>query len=80
MNDDSRQDELSVGEVLGWAEFCAWTTLVMAPIIYWQQGPSVSYDQQVARTGLVVLAVLAAIGLRIRAILEKRRNRRKPLS
>lgn len=59
-------------EILLWAEFCAWTMLVMTPIIWWLQGPSVSADQFVVRTALVVISATAAIGLRGRALLSRR--------
>jgi hypothetical protein len=64
--------ELSVDEAAGWAEFCAWSALVMTPIIWWSQGPSVSTDQYVVRTSLLVISAVAAIGLRIRALTARR--------
>jgi hypothetical protein len=64
MDDLPAADELTLAELLGWSEFCAWTALVIAPIIYWLQGESVSHDQFVVRTGLVALSAAGAIGLR----------------
>lgn len=64
--------ELSVDEAAGWAEFCAWSALVMTPILWWLQGPSVSTDQFVVRTSLVVISAVAAIALRIRALVARR--------
>ena len=61
---DPSVDELSVTEWLGWAEFACWTMLVLAPILYYVNGPSVSPDQRVVRTVLVVLAALGAVALR----------------
>src|SRR5690242_12534160 len=49
-------DAMTPQEVLGWAEFCCWSALVMAPLIWWLQGPSVSTDQFVVRTALVVIS------------------------
>jgi hypothetical protein len=68
----SSNDDMSLEEGLGWAEFCAWSALVMTPIIWWLQGPSVSTDQYVVRTSLVVISAVAAIGLRIRKLVVKR--------
>lgn len=65
-----QEDELSVSEIRGWAEFSAWSALVMTPIIWWLQGPSVSTDQFVVRTGLVVLSFVVATGLRIWAYVQ----------
>jgi hypothetical protein len=72
--DDSADDELSPSEVRGWAEFACWTTLALAPFLYWVNGPAVSTDQFVVRTGLVVLAACGAVGLRGYAWLCRRRN------
>jgi len=57
-------DDLSLDELLPWLEFGCWTALVLAPILYYVNGPSVSTDQAVVRTGLVVLATIGAITLR----------------
>jgi len=56
---------MSAAEIRGWAKFCCWTVLALAPFLYWMNGPSVSNDQFVVRTGLVVLSSLGAVGLRI---------------
>lgn len=57
--------ELTPREVRGWAEFCCWTTLALAPFLYWVNGPAVSIDQFVVRTALVALAACGAITLRL---------------
>src|SRR5882724_2527381 len=74
--DDLDSDTLDTAEILYWAEFCGWSALVMTPIIWWLQGPSVSTDQFVMRTALVVISASAAVGLRGRALLQRRRARR----
>jgi hypothetical protein len=66
-------EELTLSEALGWAEYCAWSTLVMAPVIYWLQGESVSHDQFVVRTGFVILAAASAFCLRARALWLRQR-------
>src|SRR4029434_1140536 len=68
------EEELKVDEMLGWAEFCAWSALVMTPVIWWLQGPLVSTDQFVVRTSLVVISALVGIGLRVRAVIVRRRE------
>ncbi len=59
--------ELTNCELRGWIEFGCWTTLLLAPILSWVNGPAVSMDQAVSRTGLVVAAALGAAGLRLYA-------------
>ncbi len=78
--DQPTDDQLTPEELLGWAEFCCWTALVLAPLIYWLQGPSVSTDQFVVRTGLVVLAAVGAIVLRTLALVRKFRDARRKVS
>jgi hypothetical protein len=67
-------EPMSTGEVLGWLEFGCWMALVQIPIIWWLQGPSVSTDQFVVRTSLVVIAAAGGIALRTRALLSKTRS------
>ena len=64
---------LSLDELLRWAEFCAWSALIMTPIIWWLQGASVSTDQFVVRTSLVVISAVVGVGLRVRAWVVGRR-------
>lgn len=47
------------------AEKYCWICVVMTPVIWWLQGPSVSTDQFVVRCSLVVISVLGAVGLRV---------------
>jgi hypothetical protein len=75
--DDDAADTLELAEILSWAEFCAWSALVMTPIIWWLQGPSVSTDQFVVRTGLVVISASVAVGLRGWALVQRRRDAMK---
>jgi hypothetical protein len=69
MNDDEAQrqpePELTPAEIRAWTEFCCWTTLALAPFLYWANGPAVSSDQFFVRTALVVLAATGAVGFRI---------------
>jgi hypothetical protein len=71
--DQPQDPEITTEEFLGWMEFGCWSALVMAPLIYWLQGPSVSTDQFVVRTALVILAAVGGVGLRIRVLLQRRR-------
>ena len=68
--------ELTPAEIRGWLEFGCWTTLALAPFLYWVNGPAVSHDQLVTRITLVVVAANGAMGLRLYAWRE-RRNERK---
>ena len=75
------EEEIDTAEMLYWIEFGAWSSLVMAPIIWWLQGPSVSTDQFVMRTGLVVLSSVTAVGLRIWKLIGRpARNLQTPAS
>ncbi|HVA48853.1 MAG TPA: hypothetical protein VNH11_20975 [Pirellulales bacterium] len=60
-----QEHELTPREVRQWAEFCCWTTLALAPFLYWVNGPAVSTDQFVVRTALVALAAAGAGTLRL---------------
>jgi hypothetical protein len=71
MNQDQ---DLSPAEVRCWLEFASWTTLALAPLLYWLNGPAVSTDQFVVRIGLVILAACGAIGLRLYAWRQRRRD------
>ena len=67
---DTVNDDIDPIEMRIWIEFSAWCALVMTPIIWWLQGPSVSTDQFVVRTGLVILSAAVGIGMRIWAIVS----------
>ncbi|WP_010587011.1 hypothetical protein [Schlesneria paludicola] len=64
--------EMTPTEIRGWVEFSAWCALVMTPIIWWLQGPSVSTDQFVVRTGLLVISGVVAVAMRTWTILRPR--------
>lgn len=66
--------ELTPNEIRHWAEFACWTTLTLAPFLYWVNGPAVSTDQFVVRTALVILAACGAVGLRTYAWLYRGRK------
>jgi hypothetical protein len=66
-NEENREaagEEISAAELRYWLEFACWATLAVAPFLYWINGPSVSEDQFITRTALVVLAAFMAVGLR----------------
>jgi len=58
-------DEVKLDELLPWLEFACWTALVLFPILQYVNGPSVSTEQAVMRTCLVIGATLGAIVLRL---------------
>jgi hypothetical protein len=62
---EAAEEDLSLDELLPWLEFGCWTSLALAPILYYVNGPSVSSDQAVVRTGLVIFAALGAATLRV---------------
>ncbi len=57
-------DDVTFDEMLPWLELGCWTALVLAPILYYINGPSVSTDQAVVRTGLVIVSAVGACVLR----------------
>ncbi len=65
MSEQLRERESEAEEVLSWAEFACWTALVLMPFLQWVNGPSVSTDQAVVRTALVILALGGGIVLRV---------------
>ena len=65
-------DDISPAELRYWLEFGCWTTLALAPFLYWVNGPAVSTDQFVARTGLIALTAVSAVALRVYAWLHGR--------
>ncbi len=72
--DDRETDDIDVDELLGWAEFGSWSALVMTPIIWWLQGPSVSTDQFVVRTSLLVISAATGVVLRTRTWIRRKRT------
>jgi hypothetical protein len=74
MNDELNSDELDFQEILAWGEVWCWMALVMTPLIWWLQGPSVSTDQFVIRTALVTLATAGCLGFRLRAWIRRLRS------
>jgi hypothetical protein len=68
---DQQDAALTPAELRGWMEFACWTTLALAPFLYWVNGPAVSTDQFVVRTALVILAACGAVGLRLFAWLHR---------
>jgi hypothetical protein len=72
--DEEPREDVSIGEVLPWIEFGCWTMLVLAPILYYVNGPSVSTDQYVVRTTLVIVAAVGAVTLRAWSWISSRRK------
>jgi hypothetical protein len=66
-------DDLSWEELAPWLEFGCWTSLVLAPVLYYINGPSVSSDQAIVRTALVIIAAVGGVVLRFA---NRRRARR----
>ena len=75
LSDEPPGDEpLELEELLGWAEFACWTTLALAPFLYWVNGPAVSHDQFVVRSGLVTIVLVGAVSLRARRFVQAQRR------
>lgn len=53
-------EEITTAEVLENLEFGLWTAVVLIPILYYINGPSVSNDQWYMRAALCVIAYLGA--------------------
>lgn len=65
METDTRKEEPSPAEIMRWAELACWTTIALAPILYWVNGPAVSTDQLVVRTAMVALALVGGFVIRV---------------
>ncbi|MCX7428750.1 MAG: hypothetical protein NTW96_24380 [Planctomycetia bacterium] len=61
---------LAAREVFGWVELGCWTMVGLTPLLYWVNGPAVSTDQLVVRSGLVGFALGGGLVLRLAASLR----------
>jgi hypothetical protein len=59
-----QDEQVTWKDLRGWLEFGCWTTLAIAPLLYWFNGSAVSTDQFVVRIALVVVAAIGATCLR----------------
>ncbi len=71
-DDASNVGPLSERAILGWLELGCWTMVALAPFLYWVNGPAVSTDQLVVRSGLVGFALGGGLALRLAACLRGR--------
>jgi hypothetical protein len=62
----------STYELFYYIEFGCWTVLLLAPFLYWVNGPAVSTDQLVVRTTVVIIAACGVIGFRLNAWFNRR--------
>ena len=67
--EDNEQDP---GIPLWAVELGCWTMVALAPFLYWVNGPAVSTDQLVMRSGLVGFALGGGIVLRLVACSRRR--------
>jgi hypothetical protein len=86
-DDDSKADELRTAEeglrpteIVGWLEGGAWITLLLAPFLYFVNGPAVSTDQWLMRSFLVTAAAAVAVGSCWRRSSRGHRSRSAPAS
>ena len=66
----SNLEPLSERAVAGWLELGCWTMVVLSPLLYWVNGPAVSIDQVVVRSGLAGFALGGGLALRLAACLH----------
>ena len=57
--------EIRFRDALPAIEFCCWVVLALAPFLRWVNGAAVTDDQFYIQIGIVALAAIGAIGLRI---------------
>jgi len=69
-DDASKVEPLSQRAIAGWLELGCWTMVALAPLLYWANGPAVSTDQLVVRSGLVGFALGGGLALRLAACLR----------
>jgi hypothetical protein len=70
---DSKSD-MTVAELAYWVEFGCWVSIILYPILYWINGPAVSFDQFVVRSALLVISMTGAIGLRLWKLQQKQKK------
>lgn len=58
------------------AELCCWFVVVLAPILTWVNGPSVSTDQFVVRTFVFCAALTGGVVLSVANFIRWRRKKR----
>ena len=58
------------------AELCCWFVVVLAPILTWVNGPSVSTDQFVVRTFVFFAALTGGVVLSVTHFIQWRRRKR----
>ena len=64
-NDSINEPDITTDELLSHLELGCWTAIVLIPLLYYINGPSVSHDQFVVRTILAVVAGVGAPALRV---------------
>lgn len=69
-------ERLNTEEVLQRCEVGCWMALAIAPITFWAQGSSVSFDQFIARSAIVAITVALCVSFRIRALVKLIRTTR----
>ena len=70
---DTGEDALTTDEILGHLETGLWTAVVLIPVFYYINGPSVSHDQFVVRS---VLAGVTYVGAPLMRFYRWRRGKR----
>jgi hypothetical protein len=71
--DDIDEDRIATSEVLSSAEYFSWCVLILAPIVFYLNGPAVSLDQRIVRIGLVAVSGVTVAILRL---VKRQRKRR----
>ena len=71
-NTPDTREELTTAEFFSWLELACWTMVALAPFLYWVNGPAVSTDQFVVRSGLVTLAVVGGVTIRVTKWLRRK--------
>lgn len=51
--------------MLRWVEMFCWMSLVLTPLVYWMNGPTVSREQTYFRIGVVALLAVGGFSLRL---------------
>ena len=66
--DDESSGDIHFGDIAPAMEFVCWIVVLLAPLLRWIDGPSVTDDQFVVQIALFSLALLGAVGLRLYAL------------
>jgi hypothetical protein len=65
--DEKPPNDICFHDIAPAVEFVCWIVVLLAPLLRWINGPAVTTDQYAVQVTLFSVAIVGAIGLRLRA-------------